>query len=70
MAINSKGKLMVSVVSGHVVIEDENGVVVFDIPCKSTVDATMLKTSVVGHAVGMMDKGQYIKPPKKDAAKK
>jgi hypothetical protein len=66
----AKGKLLVSVVSGHVLIEDEAGAEVFDIPCKSTVDATMLKTSIVGHSVEIKDKGLYIRQSKKEGETK
>lgn len=62
----AKAKLLVSVEAGHVLVESDGGEVVADFPCKSTVDATMLKASLVGHVVGAMDKGQYIKPSKKE----
>jgi hypothetical protein len=61
-----ESKLIVSVVSGHVVIENEDGNSVFDIPCKSTVDATMLLSSLVGHSINMVDKTLYVKPSKKE----
>ena len=53
METNKKEKLLVSVEAGHVVIEDESETVVFDIPCKSTPDATMLVSSLVNHSINM-----------------
>ena len=63
--MSTKSRLLVSMESGHVVVEDESGAVVVDFPCKSTPDAMMLKASLTAHVVGAMEKGQYIVPPSK-----
>lgn len=62
-------RILVSTVSGHVVAEDVDGNVLFDIACVNTIHATMLKVSLLGHGIGMQEKGQYIRPPKKDKGK-
>jgi hypothetical protein len=55
-----EAKLIVEVVSGHVVVENEKEEVVVDFPCKSSADAIMLKASLTAHVVGAIAKEQYI----------